>query len=271
MESNNVVQDAVGLAKAILDSLLPTDRWTIVNVARNGDRIINLTNISEIPPSFGYSFDNVQRLLHQEGVIEAVVRDRWFAKVVNTPLRSAATKNDPITSIARKKGYMSSAQYAKFYESIDLYIRSKFGPKMSGQAAILINVNSLLEFVKKYNSLKTTQRDYIYENGELHITLKNGSNCTLDLSKAHILRPVFESFFYLFHEGNSTLFTKEEVLKKYRELSRNEIDWRVLIKRKSSIVGKMINTKDCLKKRISWKYDNKEKKYKFEILPLSDK
>ena len=34
-------------------------------------------------------------------------------------------------------------------------------------------------------------RDFTYENGELHIQLQDKSICTLDLSKATKLRPVF--------------------------------------------------------------------------------
>lgn len=114
-------------------------------------------------------------------------------------------------------------------------------------------------------------RDHLYENGELHIKLQDGSTCTLDLSKANDYRPVFESFYYLFRDTNKSLFERDEVLKRYKELAKKDIDWRTFIKQKSSIVGKMINPKAGLKNRIVWEHDRATDKYKFEILPLSDK
>ncbi len=267
MESNNVVQDAVELAKAILDSLLPTDRWTIVNVARNGDRIINLTNISEIPPSFGYSFDNVPRLLHQEGVIEAVVRNKWFVKVVKNKLRSSLAVDDSITSEARKKMYIDKNEIAKFYSG-SIYTNDL--PKIGGQATILINKEKLINFIKRHKDLPT-QRDFYYENSELHIRLKDGSTTSLDLSKAKVLRPVFETYFYLFKDTGRNLFERSELLKKYKEITGEGITLSTFSDRKSAICGKMIKPKPALKDRIIWEFDNIEKKYRFEILPLSDK
>lgn len=114
-------------------------------------------------------------------------------------------------------------------------------------------------------------RDHLYENGELHIKLQDGSTCTLDLSKANDYRPVFESFYYLFRDSNKSLYERDEVLKRYKELTKKDIDWRTFIKQKSSIVGKMINPKAGLRNRIVWEHDRATDKYKFEILPLSDK
>jgi hypothetical protein len=112
-------------------------------------------------------------------------------------------------------------------------------------------------------------RDYEYENGELRIRLRDGSACTLDLSKAVVLRPIFESIFFLYKEGNEKLFSREQLLIKYGQLTRGEIGWREYIKRKSSL-GKMINSKEYLKNRIVWEFDKTSGKYKFEILGLSD-
>jgi|GEM_PF-5776099 len=113
-------------------------------------------------------------------------------------------------------------------------------------------------------------RDYLYSGQTLYLKTAHGTPCTLDLSKAPTLRPVFESFFYIFdNTGNKTVST-QDVLVNYKHLTGHEITWRMLIKRKSSIVGKMINPKQCLSNRLIWEYDNDKKQYRFEILPLSD-
>lgn len=114
-------------------------------------------------------------------------------------------------------------------------------------------------------------RDFTYENGELHIQLQDKSICTLDLSKATKLRPVFESFFYLFKNGSNKLFEQTELLDKHEDITGKRIVWRLFMNRKSSIQGKMINSKPCLKNRIIWQHDKETDKYKFDILPLSDK
>lgn len=112
--------------------------------------------------------------------------------------------------------------------------------------------------------------DFTYKNGVLMIRTHSESPSVLDLSKANLLRPVFESFFYLYSNGAKKMFTPTELLNKYKEITKEIIEWKLFINRKSSIKGKMINTKEDLKNRIIWEYNDQFHKYKFEILPLSD-
>ena len=128
----------------------------------------------------------------------------------------------------------------------------------------------VLQDKKTKNSVIPEGRDYIYEKGVLLLRLRDGSPCILDLSNADHLRPVFESFFYLYNNGTEKLFSRQQLLDKHKELSGNDILWKTFIKRKSTINGKMINKKKCLKNRIAWEYIKELNKYRFEILPLSD-
>ncbi len=131
-------------------------------------------------------------------------------------------------------------------------------------------VNEQLDQNTKNTSDHVVNKDYKYENYELCIQQHNDTPCTLDFSKAPILRPVFETFYHLYIGSGRALFSKQELLDKYKELQGTNIDWKIFINRKSSICGKMINKKTCLKSRIIWGYDKKEKQYRFEILPISD-
>lgn len=113
-------------------------------------------------------------------------------------------------------------------------------------------------------------RHYIYDHGELKIRLKDNSSCTLDLSNADLLRPVFESFYTLYIETGDTLFSREQLLQRHKKLTKQEITWETFVDRKGS-VGKMINKKPAFKSRLKWTYNKALKKYNFDILPLSDK
>ena len=110
---------------------------------------------------------------------------------------------------------------------------------------------------------------HFYNNGILYLKLADQSHDVLDLSKADTLRPIFESFYFLYLENGKKLFAKEELLQKHKQLTQESIDWETFGKRKSSIYGKMVKTKPVLKSRIVWEFDRREQKFKFEILPLS--
>jgi len=151
----------------------------------------------------------------------------------------------------------------------------KFPP---GLLNVIFNQVNAEKWIEKHTPIDKRQNDdfdlknrnYRYENQELRIRQHDGTECTLDLSKAPTLRPVFETFYFLFINSKTHLFTPDELIKKYKELTGKDISWTIFMNRKSSICGKMMNTKECLRTRIKWEYDRKEKKHRFEILPLSD-
>ncbi len=160
----------------------------------------------------------------------------------------------------------------------------KFSNKERGFYTVYVDFNKMKVWVDRILSqrLKTqvkedsknfiallSGRDYLYEAGILYLKLQNKAHDVLDLSKANTLRPVFESFYFLFRDINKKLFTREELLGKYKEITGDEIEWRRFISRKSTVVGKLINPKPTLRNRIIWRFDKKTEKYHFEILSLS--
>ncbi|MBI4038706.1 hypothetical protein HY384_01990 [Candidatus Daviesbacteria bacterium] len=276
MEENAVISDALRLAKAILGSLLPKERWAIINIAKDKRESFVLEGYPSIPTSFGYTYDKTPLLLEKYMVIEDKVGGWWFMGISDIDsywaryIRQNLTTVNDIEWTAHEKGYLEKTKLVEYYYDD----KGSTGPRMHGQAAVLINKRALEKFINKFSKnrdMPLHRRDHVYENGELRLKLQDGSYCTLDLSKADEYRPVFESFYYLYRDTNRYLFDRAELLAKYKELTRKEVDWRFFIKQKSSIVGKMINTKPCLKNRIIWEFDKEEKKYRFGILPLSDK
>lgn len=134
----------------------------------------------------------------------------------------------------------------------------------------LKGIVTLLE--EQRGSVQPKRKDYTYVDGVLSLIRIDNTFCPpLNLSNCPALKPVFECFLYLFEDTGKTSFDREEILKKYKELNKVEIEWESLIDRKSTIMGKMINPTSCLKSRIVWEYDKNQKKFIFAIKPLSDK
>lgn len=274
--NKNVTSDALKLASNILDSLLPSRDWEIVNIALNEPERFTLEDYSSIPPSFGYEFNNTPIFLEQYGVILAKTVGWWYKDItsVNTHYNRVKPQeimlDGNIDEIAQDRKYIRNDETIEYFYNIPT---EDIGPRKHGQMAILVNRKALEKFKEKFENKFDNQntKSFLYENGELQLIRQDGTRCTLDFSKADEYRPVFESFFFLYRDSNRKLFSRNELLEKYREITKKDVNWRDFIQQKSSIVGKMINTKPCLKNRIVWEHDTDTDMYKFEILPLSDK
>ncbi|HRN70158.1 MAG TPA: hypothetical protein PLS49_03140 [Candidatus Woesebacteria bacterium] len=272
----NLLKDAVNLSTNILGSFLPNHKWGIVNIAQDPRDRFLLKNYPSIPTVFGYTFDNTFKLLEEHSVIEGKTIGWWVIGISKVKSYWDSIRppeislDDNIVDVAHSKGYIKNNEIIKYYYQAN---KMDIGPRYHGQMAILVNKKSLLNFIQRFSNNRINNfinNDFYYENGELRLLLKDGTYSTLDLSKANKYRPIFESFYYLFRDTGKTLFTKKELLIKYKELTKNDIEWKDFIKKKSSICGKMINSKQILKDRIVWEYIKKNDQYKFNILTLSD-
>lgn len=151
MEDNSIIIDALRLARAILDSLLPENQWAIVNIATDKRETFVLEGYPSIPTSFGYKYDKTPVLLEKHGVIEEKTSGWWFMCISDIDsywaryIRPDLTIIDDIDWEIHKKGYVGENKLLEYYyddtESI--------GPRKHGQAAVLINVKSLKNFIKK--------------------------------------------------------------------------------------------------------------------------
>lgn len=276
---NDLISDSLNLVKNILDSLLPEEKGGIVNIARDKRDSFQLKGIATV---YGYKQDKTPEFLEKYGVIEAKNEGKWYIKNVDNNddwvklVLPEINFVDPIFITALEKDYLEDNQIPKYYYEATYWggVPSiySWGQKLHGQMAILVNWKALESFKVRFDNKVDEQnaKTFHYENGEFRLIRQDGSPCTLDFSKAPEYKPVFESFFLLYRDNNKKLFNRDELLKKYKELTKRDTNWRDFIKQKSSIVGKMINKKPCLKNRIIWEHDKETDMYRFEILPLSD-
>lgn len=135
---------------------------------------------------------------------------------------------------------------------------------VKGLYTVQFNYDKAEEWIKKH--IQSIYRDdFRYENNQLHLKLANGDFYTaLSLMHSPELRPIFESFYFLYIDTGRKLFTRDEILKKYKSLTGKSITWQELIKQKSSF-GKLINRDAILKERLIWKHAIGEM-YHFELL-----
>lgn len=148
---NKLIEDALGLSEAILDSFTPTQTWGVVNIAKNPQRSFVIEKIPEIPTVFGYTYDNVVNLLEDEKVIEAKEARRWFIGInIN---KSTQYEVDEITLTANSNGYIGFNDEISYYIKLYDYAHIiETGPEYSGQFAILVNRQVLSNFIAKYKT-----------------------------------------------------------------------------------------------------------------------
>lgn len=153
---NKVIKDAVRLATNILNSLLPSDSWAIVNIVKDERDHLLFNDFPDIPTTFGYIYDQVITLLTEEGIIEESNPGSWFIGITDTDSYYAhhilpyIEQLDGLGMEARSKGYLTEKQLVEYYYSND---RQKLGPVISGHYSVLINRNRLDKFIKKFSNL----------------------------------------------------------------------------------------------------------------------
>lgn len=180
---------------------------------------------------------------------------------------------------------IKSIEYSYFKFKVDDIDRPFFINAYVNVDKNLINVVSP-EYVKNKFGItiipitRPSEREFFYEEGKLYIKKQDMNYEILDLSNCPTLRPVFETFFFLYKDGREKKFKKDVILKKYKEILRKSGEkitediegenlWNALIQRKATIVAKKINVKPVLKERIVWRYE-KGGEYEFEILSLQN-
>ncbi len=144
----NVEYDAYLVAQNIFQSILRGDKYTIANIAKSDIKTFNYPSIKEIPWSFGYSYDNVPRLLSENGVIVEKIENRWFTKRTSCTTKDA--KHDQITNRAIQLTYFEPDETANYYIK---YNRDywDFGPQPGGLYACLVDVKRLVDFINWFN------------------------------------------------------------------------------------------------------------------------
>lgn len=208
------IRDCLSLVLNIHDSLSPHDSWKVVNIGKSTNSTFSWPSYPSIPWSFGYSYDSVSQILEEEGVIEAKIQDAWYIGITKT----SASQSDPITILARKKGYLKNDESVKYYskwtsEHVD------HGPtSVGGQFSILVNVQNLIKFYWKYNEQTLPPRPTFNE------TTKN-----LDFlgESVHFMGEIEQKSVRLLMENLNSLVSKKE----FYEV-RGEVGYEETVKKK---------------------------------------
>jgi hypothetical protein len=147
----NVEYDAYLTASSIYQSVLSTDNFTVVNIAKTEtNKTFNYPSISEIPWSYGYVFDNVPRLLVEHGVIISKINGLWYTnKGLN---KSNGNYKDEITLKAVERKYFDKDEHAEYYIKYREYPKPvDRGPQPAGLYSCLIDIDKLVHFINFYN------------------------------------------------------------------------------------------------------------------------
>src|SRR5438105_325524 len=105
---NNVVEDAVRLAKCILSTLASSNKVIIVTLVKLEGKETIISPVKYYMTAFCYAYDQTPHFLENCGLIEAKQEDEWFMRIEPMKKRykdmfGRITQND-ITPSAWRKG-----------------------------------------------------------------------------------------------------------------------------------------------------------------------
>lgn len=268
---NNLLKDSTQLAESILDTVLPSAEWTVVNIAKHPEKVFSVPDDNEVPDCFGYTFDNVPKYLEENGVIEAKVPNAWFIRFYDSNNRSdipvpKAVVKDSIGEVARKKGYISESMIG-YYHHNRAYDEN-YNRTIKGAMAILVNVEALKKLLQ-IEEKHPKDRDYWYEDRQLKFRLAGGGTDQFDFTKAEMSRKIFETFWTLWNSSASGEYQVSQVISKYNELFKETLESGRIGEIVSNIRASIINPKPVIKDRLEWRFDRKNKSWIFKISPLN--
>lgn len=272
---NVILNEALRLAKIIYQSFLPDEQWLIVNIALHKKDTFLIQGYPDIPTVFGYRFDKTTLLLEKHGVIEGKTPGLLYVRITVTDsyygryILPEATIIDDIGWIAREKGYINHDQLVEYYND-----GNSFGPRMHGQAAILVSRRALELFIKqqgdKFPITSQQNQDYWYTDKQLKFRLSNGRVDQLDFSRAEFSRKFFETFWELWSADGKGEYTPKQIVDMYKRIFKGEsLREGKIGEMVSNIRSKIIAPKTLLSSRIKWSFDRQEKLWIFRIFPLT--
>lgn len=235
MQLTGLEKDAVNLCNRIYDTMLPTEKWAVINIAISNNSTFTYPLISSIPLSFGYTYEKVPLLLKQFGAIEFLLSNRWFQNIrlANEQLRSLKENNKILTAFLLAKGYINKNQEADLY--LNRFEKNKFGPIAKGQYVAVINRYNMINFVHFYSgqypvfNIKTGNLFFLNETIQIDGDLQR------------------KSFKYLIDNINSLVSKKEF----YEIESSNNYEAEVKIISQSSTSDKLKKRLEAIEKKVN--------------------
>lgn len=271
----NVTKDALVLATNIINSLLPSKKLEIVNIAIKEPETFTIQGYPSIPLSFGYEYNDTPTLLEQGGVILGKTVGWWYVGINSK--NSNWYRNRPqeidldgnIDEMAQKIGLINSDEVIEYYLNIP---KDDIGPRKSGQMAILINKVKLQTFIDSISKSVLVDapidRKYWYDNRKLQFRLADESIDSFDFSKAEISRKLFEVFYELWKGDGIGEYAVVDIAQRYKKLHHEELATNSIGEIVSNIRASIINPKPTISKGIEWRFKRKGSLWIFKIHPL---
>lgn len=146
---NDVIADALRLAKYIFNTLAPKDEWIITTLVKSEED--NFTSpFKDYKTAFGYRFDRTLKILRDENIFEAEEKDMWFMEITDMKKRyEGKIIRNGIASCAWKMGYIPKNKVVFTTFNVNDYGRAEYG----GVVTVLITKGKLKRFVEKYSNL----------------------------------------------------------------------------------------------------------------------
>lgn len=147
---NGVVKDAYNLCLYVLDAMTPGDKFAIINIgiSDKGYKTFNYPDKHDIPTAFGYSYDNVFKVLLTEKIVLASKKDVWFTKVSVYKDNSI----DTLTTVGRSCGFLKADEhvncYRRWYTS-----HVDNGPQCKGLYSLLVDLQTMRYFVNRQQGI----------------------------------------------------------------------------------------------------------------------
>lgn len=170
-----------------------------------------------------------------------------------------------------KKKYLYGHNPDLYREVIDY---NEFDRKINYIEITLQDLEEIRSIVKQQigdiREIKTPEeRDCWYENEQLRFRLADGGTDQFDFSKAKIARKLFEAFWFLWMGDRKEEYSREQIIKKYKELHNEDLKISKIGEIVSNIRQPIINPKKLIKDRIELKFNKQRGLWIFKIFPLS--
>jgi len=268
----NLVFDSFRLINKILSDTYEEN--VLVHISQSELLTYSFPRSPEIRTCYGYVIDRTPDYLEKVGILKILIRDDYVL-----PYNRFSTY-ESLKKFYSKIQKSVSENYTKFTGEMGDFSRfGFFSPKQknisesSGRGLCYVVINrerakKWIDGFKKNDDKKVNnpeERPYWYENKQLFFRLSNGSIDQLDFAKANVSRRIFETFWFLWTDGKGE-YEVDEILKKYKDVNKIDIDSGKIGELVGNIRDKIIKPKINLRDRIIWEYNKSSKRWTFKII-----
>lgn len=273
---DNIEKDSFILLDYILSHTYEDD--ILVHIAQNRVRRFSYDyDRVALPTIFGYIVERVPAYLEKAGILKILTSDYFVihrSKYVHTNTKWA--RLNYLVKANIQAGYKKFTKQEKLLQGYTVYKPQMMNiSSIRGFNFVVIKrakakdwMDKIVKRVKRDKISTPQERDYYYEDKQLKFNLEGGGDDQFDFSKAEISRKLFESFWYLWKGDGKGEYTREQVVKKYKELHKEELSIGKIGEIVSNIRASIINPKPVINGRIKWKFEPRKSLWIFKISPL---